>query len=86
MTGVKSWGATSAHETLAAPSMPIECLGRRNLLHPAVAALNEQRDLALTTDFRDVLGELVVRHLGNSQINHVFPGYDQPKYRGIIGA
>jgi uncharacterized protein (DUF1501 family) len=48
--------------------------------------LYEERDLNLTTDFRDVLGELVVRHLGNSQINHVFPGYDQPKYRGIIGA
>lgn len=48
--------------------------------------LYEERDLNLTTDFRDVLGELVVRHLGNSQISHVFPGYDQPKYRGLIGA
>src|ERR1700693_5012813 len=27
--------------------------------------LNEGRDLALTTDFRDVLGELVSKHLGN---------------------
>ena len=29
--------------------------------------LYEQRDLQLTTDFRDVLGELVVRHLGNAR-------------------
>jgi uncharacterized protein (DUF1501 family) len=46
--------------------------------------LYEQRDLQLTTDFRDVLGELVVRHLGNPQVASVFPGYQQPKFRGII--
>jgi uncharacterized protein (DUF1501 family) len=47
--------------------------------------LYEGRDLNLTTDFRDVLGELVVRHLGNRQIASVFPGYGQPKFRGLIG-
>ena len=46
--------------------------------------LYEDRDLNLTTDFRDVLGELVARQLGNTQINKVFPGYDQPKFRGIF--
>ncbi len=46
--------------------------------------LYEKRDLALTTDFRDVLGELVVKHLGNSQLSGVFPGYTQPKFRGLI--
>ncbi len=46
--------------------------------------LYEERDLNLTTDFRDVLGELVARQLGNTQINKVFPGYDQPKFRGIF--
>jgi len=46
--------------------------------------LYEQRDLQLTTDFRDVLGELVVRHLGNSRVTSVFPGYEQPKFRGIV--
>ena len=45
--------------------------------------LYEQRDLAVTTDFRDVLGELVTAHLGNS-LQSVFPGYDQPRFRGII--
>jgi uncharacterized protein (DUF1501 family) len=46
--------------------------------------LYENRDLALTTDFRDVLGELVERHLGNARLSSVFPGYDQPKFRGLI--
>jgi uncharacterized protein (DUF1501 family) len=46
--------------------------------------LYEQRDLDLTTDFRAVLGELVVRHLGNKQIDNVFPGYGSPQFRGIV--
>ncbi len=37
--------------------------------------LYENRDLALTTDFRDVLAEAVYAHLGNHQIEKVFPGY-----------
>src|SRR5579872_1442851 len=37
--------------------------------------LYEGRDLALTTDFRQVLGESVARHLGNKNLNDVFPGY-----------
>jgi uncharacterized protein (DUF1501 family) len=40
------------------------------------AQLNEGRDLGLTTDFRRVVGEAVERHLGNSQLNSVFPGFD----------
>jgi uncharacterized protein (DUF1501 family) len=38
--------------------------------------LYEGRDLALTTDFRQVLGEAVARHLGNINLNQVFPGYE----------
>jgi uncharacterized protein (DUF1501 family) len=48
--------------------------------------LYEQRDLNLTTDFRDVLGELVTRHLGNRELKNVFPEYTDPKFRGIIAA
>ena len=47
--------------------------------------LYQNRDLALTTDFRDVLGELVAKHLGNRQLTGVFPEYTQPKFRGLIG-
>jgi len=46
--------------------------------------LYEERDLALTTDFRDVLGELVSRHLGNTNMKSVFPGYENPKFRGLL--
>ena len=45
--------------------------------------LYEGRDLALTTDFRDVLGELVARHMGNASLRGVFPGYD-PKFLGLV--
>ena len=38
--------------------------------------LYEGRDLALTTDFRQVIGEAVTRHMGNKNLAQVFPGYD----------
>jgi len=38
--------------------------------------LYEGRDLALTTDFRRVLGEAVYRHLGNRELNGVFPDFE----------
>ena len=36
----------------------------------------EQRDLEVTTDFRDLFGEVVARHLGIGQLDVIFPGYD----------
>ncbi len=45
--------------------------------------LYEGRDLALTTDFRDVLGELVSKQLANPTLGSVFPGYN-PKFLGLI--
>jgi len=49
--------------------------------------LYEGRDLALTTDFRQVIGEAVVRHMGNKNLAAVFPGYDnQPgKFLKFLG-
>jgi uncharacterized protein (DUF1501 family) len=38
--------------------------------------LYEGRDLALTTDFRRVLGEAIYRHLGNRDLASIFPGFD----------
>jgi len=48
--------------------------------------LYEQRDLALTTDFRDVLSEAVYRHLGNRSIKPVFPNYEaqEQKFRNLL--
>jgi uncharacterized protein (DUF1501 family) len=40
------------------------------------AQLYEGRDLALTTDFRQVIGEAVARHMGNKNLAEVFPGYE----------
>ncbi len=50
--------------------------------------LNEDRDLALTTDFRDVFAELLVRHLGCDRPGPVFPGYsiDANRFAGIVEA
>src|SRR5688572_14630190 len=45
--------------------------------------LYEGRDLALTTDFRDVLGELVANHLGNPSLQSVFPRY-KANYLGLV--
>jgi uncharacterized protein (DUF1501 family) len=42
----------------------------------------QNRDLAITTDFRDVFGEIVTRHLGARDISPIFPGY---AYRGTLG-
>jgi uncharacterized protein (DUF1501 family) len=54
----------------------------------APGQLNEERDLALTTDFRDVLGEAVYSHLGNRSIQSVFPNYDgsPSKFRRFLKA
>ena len=40
--------------------------------------LYEGRDLALTTDFRQVVGEAVARHMGNKDLATVFPGFENP--------
>ena len=42
----------------------------------AQSQLYEGRDLALTTDFRRVLGEAVYCHLGNYSLDEVFPGFN----------
>ena len=47
----------------------------------------EGRDLAVTTDFRDVFAEIVVRHLGVSDPSAIFPGYavKASNFRGFLG-
>jgi uncharacterized protein (DUF1501 family) len=49
--------------------------------------LYEGRDLALTTDFRDVFGEIATKHLGTTNLKTVFPGYagSASKFRGVLG-
>ena len=49
--------------------------------------LYEGRDLALTTDFRQVIGEAVYRHLGNKSLEQVFPGFENEpgRFLRILG-
>jgi uncharacterized protein (DUF1501 family) len=48
--------------------------------------LNDGRDLALTTDFRSVLGEILQKHNGVRDLAPVFPGFDNNphKFTGLI--
>ena len=45
--------------------------------------LFEGRDLALTTDFRDIFAEVLSKHLGVGEMGAVFPGY-VPKAIGVL--
>jgi uncharacterized protein (DUF1501 family) len=47
----------------------------------------EGRDLAITTDFRDVFAEIVVRHLGVADPRPIFPGYaiSPSNFVGLFG-
>jgi len=44
------------------------------------------RDLAITTDFRDVFAECLTGHLGATDISNVFPGYAYKDRLGLIRA
>lgn len=48
--------------------------------------LYEARDLAVTTDFRDVFGEVAYKHLNNRNLDKIFPGYtsNPTNFRGFI--
>ncbi len=48
--------------------------------------LNEGRDLAVTTDFRDVFGEIAYKHIGDKDLSKTFPGYqaDVSKFKGFL--
>ncbi|MCU1290141.1 MAG: hypothetical protein JWN60_2370 [Acidobacteria bacterium] len=48
--------------------------------------LNEERDLAVTTDYRDVFGEIAYKHAGSADLKKVFPGYQSSpaKFRGFL--
>jgi uncharacterized protein (DUF1501 family) len=48
--------------------------------------LNQGRDLAVTTDYRSVLGEIISKHFGDGDLRTVFPGFanDPRQYLGIV--
>jgi uncharacterized protein (DUF1501 family) len=48
--------------------------------------LHEGRDLALTTDFRDVFAEIARHHLGVANLNTIFPGHQASpaSFKGLV--
>jgi len=48
--------------------------------------LYQGRDLAVTTDYRSVLGEIISKHLGGRDMKTVFPGFanDPRQYLGLV--
>jgi len=48
--------------------------------------LYEGRDLSVTTDFRAVLSELVMKQMGNREIGTVFPHFSNAAASGILAA
>lgn len=45
--------------------------------------LHDGADLKVTIDYRDILGEIIDRRLGNPNLSTVFPGFT-PVYKGVI--
>ncbi len=66
-------GHGTAMLVLGGPTRGGRVLGRWPTLDPA--ARFEGRDLAVTTDFRSLFGEILVGHLGAADLGAVFPGY-----------
>jgi uncharacterized protein (DUF1501 family) len=46
--------------------------------------LFEGRDLALTTDFRDVFAEILTKHMHAPDVARVFPGYTRSQSLGLL--
>jgi len=48
--------------------------------------LYQGRDLAVTTDYRSVLGEIISKHLGDADLRAVFPSFanDPRQFLGLV--
>lgn len=49
--------------------------------------LHEGRDLAVTTDYRDVFGEVAYKYMGSKDLAKMFPGYstNPANFKGFLG-
>ena len=77
-------GHATAMLALGGPVSGGRVLGRWPGLDPA--SRFEGRDVAVTTDFRDLFGEILARHLGAADLAPVFPGFtpDPARFPGTI--
>ncbi len=48
--------------------------------------LHDGRDLAVTTDYRSVLSEIMTKHLRDENLKAVFPGFanDPKQFLGVV--
>jgi uncharacterized protein (DUF1501 family) len=77
-------GHATAMLVLGGPVNGGKVLGRWPGLDPADRF--EGRDVAVTTDFRDLFGEILTRHMQATDLASVFPGYtlDPARFPGAI--
>jgi len=77
-------GHATAFFALGGPVAGGKVLGKWPGLAPE--QLYENRDLALTTDFRAIFGEVAMCHLGAKGLQNIFPGYNgtEADFRGVI--
>jgi uncharacterized protein (DUF1501 family) len=77
-------GHATAMLVLGGPVRGGKVLGRWPGLEPADRF--EGRDVAVTTDFRDLFGEILVRPLGATDLAPIFPGFtpDPARFPGAI--
>jgi uncharacterized protein (DUF1501 family) len=80
-------GGATAMLALGGPVNGGRVLGEWPGLEPSDRYEGDPEDgLAVTTDFRDVFGELLARHLGAADLRPAFPGYDADpaRFRGVL--
>src|SRR5205814_1016992 len=79
-------GHATAMLVLGGPVNGGKVLGKWPGLDPAQRF--EGRDVAVTTDFRDLFAEILARHLGATELSAVFPGVvaDPARFPGAISA
>src|SRR5437868_7741947 len=77
-------GHATAMLVLGGPVNGGRVLGRWPGLDPANRF--EGRDVAVTTDFRDLFAEVLARHLGARDLSAIFPGFtpDPARFPGAI--
>lgn len=85
-TGGTDHGHGTAMLVLGGTVAGRQVVGRWPGLDPAQRY--EGRDVAVTTDFRDLFGEILTRHLGARDLGAVFPGYTAApaRFPGVIRA
>ncbi len=96
-TRVKVLGGGEIRTAVTVKGIPVSASARKKIEAaggkvlgewPGLAAeqLYEGRDLAVTTDFRDVFAEIAARQLGARNLEKVFPGFaaDRARWRGVL--